>query len=163
MSRKSEIDQLSLEAEMADVPLTAERVVEAAQDAVLFPELHAFLWKPTEADLASEARIQRAHRLLIQIRIVTDEGVTTRMLMHTNEELGYRPTSSVVTINNLRIAKMRELALDVSRARGRLAAFRSMIPPVIADEIDAALVEAEAAVIRATTAAGPPIEQREAI
>lgn len=142
MSTRSEIDKLIAEARGA---LTAEAVVEAAKDAAQFPELHKHLWQVPEGELAQEARIQRAHKLLIRIRIVSEAGTTTRLLMHTPGVRGYQPTSTIVSIPDLANVKLQQLQADISRARERLRAFRAFIPDAISDEIDTALERAETA------------------
>jgi hypothetical protein len=143
MSRKTEIDTLATEAEAKGIPLTAERVVDAAKNAESFPELHAFLWEVAESELAAEARLSRAHKLLISIRIVTEDGVDTRFMVHTGREAGYRPLTSVVTQFDLASVKLKQFANDVSRARMRLREFRSLIDPAVADQIEANLKAAE--------------------
>jgi hypothetical protein len=141
MSTRKEID--ALVAEAGDLPLTAEMVVERAKDASRFPNLNEHLWKVPEATLAAEARLQRAHKLLINIRVVTEEGTVTRMLMHTRGTKGYVPAEKVATSPDLAAIKLRQLAADIGRARQRLSAFRSFIPDDIAEDIDAALARAE--------------------
>lgn len=142
MSTRSEIDKLIAAARGA---LTAEAVVEAAKNAAKFPELHKHLWQVPEDELAQEARVQRAHKLLIRIRIVSEAGTTTRLLMHTPGVRGYQPTSTIVSIPDLANLKLQQLQADISRARERLRAFRSFIPDAISDEIDTALERAETA------------------
>lgn len=153
MSTRDEIDTLIAEA--GSNALTAETVVERAKDADKFPALYAHLWGVSEADLAQEARIGRAHKLLISIRIVSEEGTSTRLLMHTPGDRGYRPVNQVVQSLDLAQLKLRQLAADIGRARERLRAFRSFIPDAVADEIDASLKTAE------DRASPPP--QREAV
>lgn len=141
MSTRSEIDILVREAGSA--PLTAEHVVEKARDAEKFPALNEHLWRVPEAELAAEARLARAHKLLIRIRVVSDEGTVTRMLMHTRGTKGYRPVDQITSNIDLASVKLKQLTADISRARQRLSAFRSFLPMDVADDIDASLKRAE--------------------
>lgn len=143
MTIRSELEQLSKKAERKDAPLTAQAVVEAAKNARQYPELHHELWAPDVEELAAEARLQRAHRLIISIRITSIEGPTVRMLVHTSAEPGYRPHDTVVSSLDLASVKLRQLAANITRARRQLAAFRSMLPDDIAIELEDLLVRAE--------------------
>jgi hypothetical protein len=126
------------------MPVTAEVVVERARDVQQFPALHAHLWAVAEADLAQEARVGRAHRLLITLKVTIPEtGESTRMMVHAQGMQGYQSLSSFTQKPDLMRVKLKQLADDISRARSRLAGFRSAIPDDVADEIDAALATAE--------------------
>jgi len=125
-------------------PVTALFVVESARDFVAYPKLNEHLWQVPEADLAAEARLQRAHRLLITMTItVADTGDTTRMLVHTPGSHGYQPIDVISRVPDVAVLKMRRLIEDIARARARLRAFRAAIPGDVADEIEALLREAE--------------------
>lgn len=143
MTTRAELEKLSDEAEAAGRSLTAEAVVEAAKDAKAFPELHTQLWAPSEAELAAEARLSRAHKMLISIRIITDEGSTSRMFVHTRSEPGYRPYEKVISSSDLAASKMRQLLQDIARARQRLASFKSLLDDTVAGELDDILARAE--------------------
>lgn len=155
MSIREEVEKL---VEAAEGNITAEHVVEQAKDKETFPALHKHLWEVSEADLAAEARISRAHRLLITVRVVTGEGETTRMLVHTRGVPGYRPLSSIVTNPDLAASKLTQLTEDIARARGRLRAFRAAIHEDIADAIDEALETAEAKAKEAVAERTEPAE-----
>lgn len=144
MSARIEIKQMMDEAEAAGTPLTAPQVVEAAKDAARWPNLNRHLWQVPEADLAMEARLARAHRLLITILVTTSEGITTRMFLHTEGVPGYQSLGVVAGNKDLAATKLLELTQDISRARARLRAFRSALPDDIGSEIDEALEAAEA-------------------
>lgn len=159
MSMREEIETIIRDAEATDSVVTATAVVEKARDAEKYPALNKHLWQVDEALLAQEARISRAHRLLITMRIVIPEtGETTRMLVHTPGTDGYRPINSVTKVPDLAMAKMRQLAEDISRARGRLRAFRAALPDELATEIDEALEQAE----QRTNAALAPVSEASA-
>ena len=155
MSMREEIRKLTAAYETENKNITAEAIVEAAKDAKAYPFLHQHLWEVSAETLATEARVARAHRLLISVRIVTEEGNTTRLLMHTPGVPGYRQTSHVASSPDLAAIKLRQLTDDISRSRARLNEFRSIVPSDIADEIDAALSTAE-------MKARASIEQRDA-
>lgn len=150
MSTREEIQKIVAETEQQNITLTAEHVVEQAKDAQQYPALHKHLWEVDEADLAAEARLMRAHRLLITVRVVTGEGETTRMLVHTRGVPGYQPLQSVVNNRDLAALKLQQLTADIARARGRLRSFKAAIPETVSDDIDALLEKAEQ---RATAAA----------
>lgn len=141
MTRRNEIDQL-IAASKTGV-ITAEEVVDAARNSKKFPELHKYLWEPSEAELAHEARLGRAHKLLISIRVVTEDATTTRMLVHTNGTRGYQAVETVIATPSLASIKLKQLVADIGRARERLATFRSILPPETAEELDALLDRAQ--------------------
>lgn len=144
MSARDELQRIIEEAETKGSSITAPFVVEKAKDAEKYPALNKHLWQVPEADLAAEARLSRAHRLLITMRVtVADTGETTRMLVHTAGTPGYQPIGTVTKTPDLAMAKMRQLAEDIARARGRLRAFKAALPDDIATEIDEALEQAE--------------------
>ena len=150
MTIKSEIDTIIHETGGASI--TAPLLVERARDAERFPKLNKHLWQMPEADLAAEARLMRAHRLLITIHVTVPEGgERTRMLVHTVGTPGYQTLASVVAAPDLAMAKIRQLTEDIGRARARLRAFRAAIPEAIAEDIDEALAEAEARAVAALT------------
>lgn len=150
MSMREEIQSIITEAEDSGLSITAAAVVEKAKDAEQFPALNKHLWQVPEADLAQEARLTRAHRLLITMHVTIPEtGERTRMLVHTSGVPGYQPISAVARVPDLALAKMRQLADDIARARGRLRAFKAALPDDIATEIDEALQEAETRTNRA--------------
>ena len=150
MSTREEITILSKAAASRGETLTAESVVEAAKNATTYPSLHEQIWAVADADLVAEARLARAHRLIIRLTVVTDDGTTVRAFMHTREEKGYRPVSSLATNVSLASIKLAELTADIGRARHRLAGFKSILPAEITDEIDAALSRADDMIKRAT-------------
>lgn len=155
MSIREELDLIVRDAEDKNIPVTAASVVERAKDAEAFPSLNKHLWQVPEADLANEARLTRAHRLLITLKVtIPDTGETTRMLVHTRGTPGYMPVTSVTRVPDLAAAKLRQLMDDIARARGRLRAFKAAIPDTVADEIDQALEQAETR----TNAALAPVE-----
>lgn len=148
-----EIKLLSEQHEKDNRPLTAEDVVNYAKDAKTYPALHDHLWKVSESFLAQEARISRAHRLLISIHVVTIEGDRTRMLIHTPGSPGYRDAAYVARSPDLATIKLRQLRDDIARSRARLAEFRAILPPDVADEIAASLSRASDAADRGMNAA----------
>ena len=155
MSARAEVQQLMEESERTGASLTAPKVVEAAKDKDRFPRLHEYLWEVEEADLAQEARLARAHRLMISVVITTEAGVSTRLFVHTNGSEGYRSLDTVVNSKDLAAIKLQELTQDIGRARARLRAFRAALPDPVADEIDEALRAAEQRASEAAAERGP--------
>ena len=149
MSKRDEINKLMDDCTTKGINLTGPYMVEAAQNAETYPALHEYLWAPSDAVLAAEARLTRAHRLLLAINVTLGDGVTTRHFMHVRGSTGYQPYSSVVRNPDLAALKLQQLTEDIARARGRLRAFREVLPEDVSTEIDAAL---EAAETRATEA-----------
>lgn len=143
MSRKSELDKII---EEHGGSITAEQVVQAARNKADYPELHAHLWEVPERDLADEARVARAHKLIISLRVVTEAGTNTRMMVHTLGSKGYKPATEVAANVRLADVKLKQLAADIGRARERLRGFRSMLSNDVADEIDDALDKATTAI-----------------
>lgn len=144
MSKRDEIRQLTEAATATGEALTAEKVVEAARNEQTYPFLHAHLWGISEAELAGEARISRAHRLIISLHVTVGDGVTTRLLVHTRGVAGYHPYPAVAATPNLASMKLAQLTEDIARARGRLRSFRAVLPEEVSAEIDEALAQAEA-------------------
>ncbi len=155
MSARAEIKLMMETATAAGKTLTAPEVVAAAKDAAQWPALNQHLWQVAEADLAAEARLARAHRLLIAIVVTTGDGVTTRANLHVDGAPGYVALSTVLSTPNLAMSKLQELTADINRARGRLRAFRAALPDDLADEIDAALQQAEDRATAATKERAP--------
>ena len=143
MSKREEIDKLTAECGAKNLALTAPYMVEAARNAETYPNLHIYLWGPSEAILAAEARLTRAHRLLIAINVTIGDGVKTRHLMHIRGQDGYQPYTSVIRNPDLASLKLLQLTEDIARARGRLRAFREVLPEDVSAEIDTALEAAE--------------------
>lgn len=156
MSARDEIQKLLDE---STTPLTAEVVVERAKNAEAFPTLHKHLWEPTESDLAMEARINRAHRLMIRISVTMGEGEVTRLLVHSRGVPGYQPLSFVAGSRDLAALKLQQLTADIARARGRLRAFRAAIPDQVSDEIDSLLAQAEAKAASAGSVEREPVAE----
>lgn len=153
---REEIDIIVEEANGKSVK--AEAVVEAAKNKERFPSLHKHLWEIAEADLAAEARLQRAHKLLINIRVVTGDGHVTRMMVHTQSVEGYLPLQTIIANRDLAAEKLKQFADDIGRSRARLRGFRSALNDELVDELDAALEQAQvkandAAAARAAQAA----------
>lgn len=157
MSKRDEIERLTEECAARGQPLTAPFMVEAAQDAETYPSLHEYLWVPSEETLAAEARLTRAHRLLISINVTIGDGIKTRHMMHIRGHEGYRPHDTIITNPDLAAEKLRQLTEDIARARGRLRVFRDILPEAVSLEIDAALEKAER---RATAAIADRVEVR---
>ena len=143
MSMRNEIKLITDAYEAENRPITAEAIVEAAKNAETYPALNEHLWQVDAETLATEARLARAHRLLISIRIVTEEGNSTRLLTHIPGIAGYRSSGFIASQVDLAAIKLRQLTEDISRSRARLREFRSLVPSTVADEIDAALEAAE--------------------
>lgn len=143
MSRNDEVRRLAAEAELKGRTLTAEMLVEAAKSKRKYPKLHEHLWAVSEAELAMEARIQRAHSIIVQIRFTTEEGATTRTLVHTKGTKGYQPVQAVAANANLAALKLQQLAEDIGRAKDRLRNFKSILPFDVADEIEDLLERAQ--------------------
>lgn len=145
MSMREELEMIINEAETAGLPVSARTLVERARDTTLYPALNKHLWQVDEADLAAEARLQRAHRLLITLHITIPEtGESTRMLVHTRGTPGYQPIESLARIPDLALAKVQQLTEDIGRARARLRAFRAYLPEELFDSLDEPLATAEA-------------------
>jgi hypothetical protein len=147
MTKKSELDKIIKD---AGGPITAEQVVQAARNKSEFPALHQHLWEVPERELANEARLARAHKLIIALRVVSASGSITRMMVHTLGTKGYQPAEHVAANIDLASIKLKQLSADVGRARERLRGFRSMIADDLSDEIDEALERATSAIDRAT-------------
>lgn len=143
MSMRNEIRELADHYEQQQKALTAEMVVEASKDAERFPHLNKHIWQEAEDTLLKEARIARAHKLLISVKITTEEGTTTRLMVHTPGLVGYRSYTHVATTFDLASVKLRQLIDDVSRARARLKEFRAVVPSEVIDDIDAHYEAAE--------------------
>ncbi len=143
MTTRAEVRQMMEAAIAADTRLTAEALVEAAKDAKAWPNLNRHLWQVPEAELATEARVARAHRLLITMTITSEDGITTRAYLHTQGNRGYTDLRTVLASPDLAVSKLMELRHDITRARARLNAFRAVIPEDVAAEIDTALEAAE--------------------
>jgi hypothetical protein len=143
MSKRNEIEKLMTECEAKGVTLTATYMVERARDEAEFPALNKHLWQVDEAILAQEARVSRAHRLLVTLHVTTGEGVTTRLLMHTRGTTGYQPVATVTGNPDLAATKLKQLTEDIGRARARLRAFQSALPEDVTEGIDEALEQAE--------------------
>ena len=154
MSAREEIKMLMEQSDARNAALSAAQVVEAAKDANLYPHLNKHLWQVPETDLAAEARLARAHRLLIAIRVVTGDGVTTRMFMHTRGVPGYQSSDKIAKSPDLAREKLAQLTDAIGQARARLRAFRAILPDDVGDEIDAALATAEARALDATAERG---------
>lgn len=154
MSAHDEIKQIMEETKKG--PLTAKRVVEKAKNAKKFPALHKHIWEVPEGELLMEARINRAHRLMIRLSVTTGvEGETTRLLVHTRGIPGYQPLNFVTNNPDLATSKLQQLTADIARARGRLRAFKAAIPDSVSDEIDDLLARAEAKSASAIADRGP--------
>src|SRR5262245_49011120 len=136
MSKQDEIQKMIATRHGRNI--TAEDVVEAAKDADAYPQLNHYLWKESEATLAKEARLARAHRVLVVIRMPVGDGLTSRVLLHSRGVKGYRHITSITRDKDLAVSKLKELMDDIGRARGRLRAFRACIPDDLAAEIDEA-------------------------
>lgn len=150
MNMREEIRTLTADHEADNKPVTAESVVEAAKDAAKYPALHEHLWAVSVETLATEARVARAHRLLISVRIVTEDGDSVRLLTHVPGMVGYQPSSRVASNVDLAAMKLAQLTIDIARSRARLREFKALLPAVIADEIDESLARAEQASANAT-------------
>lgn len=155
MSKRDEINKLADECAEKGIALTATYMVEQAKDEKKYPKLNEHLWQAKEAVLAQEARIARAHKLIMHLNVTTGDGITTRMFVHTQGVTGYQPLNSVVNNPDLAKAKLQELTADISRARGRLRGFRAALPDDLGAEIDEALEQAEK---RAAAAVGERVE-----
>ena len=144
MSMRSELKTIIETQEAAEAAVTAAVVVERARDAAAYPDLNRHLWQVPDADLAAEARLARAHRLLITLHVtVAETGETTRMLVHTTGVPGYQSMDSISRIPDLAAAKIKSLLEDIGRARARLRAFRAALPENVAIDVDEALEAAE--------------------
>jgi len=142
MTIRSEIE--SLVALAGDDALTAQVVVDASRDEpATYPQLHAHLWQTPEKELAAEARLSRAHRLLIRIQITSTEGITTRLLVHTRDVPGYQTVDVVASMPDLRAAKLSMLRADIVRARDRLRAYSAILAPDLVIEVDEALQQVQ--------------------
>lgn len=155
MSKRAEIETLMQECEAKGETLTATHMVDRARDAEAFPELNKHLWQVDEAILAQEARVQRAHRLLITLHVTTQEGEPVRLLMHTRGTSGYQSASTVLSNPDLATTKLKQLQEDIARARGRLRSFKAALSEDISDGIDEALEQAEQRAAQAAEARQP--------
>lgn len=150
MSVRDEINTIINETNNPDAVVTAAMIVERARDVEKFPSLNKHLWQVPEADLAAEARLTRAHRLLITMKVtVAETGEATRMLVHTPGTPGYRTMESVSRTPDLAVMKLRQLLDDVARARNRARVFKAALSESVGAEIEEALETAERRVQRA--------------
>lgn len=131
--------------------ITAEEVVEIARDAAGFPALNAHLWQVPVSILANEARIQRAHKLLITVQ-VTEAGQSTRMLLHVPGTPGYQHFRQVARSPDLAVIKLRQLREDIDRSRARLNEFKAILPDDVALDIETQLAQTAAAIERGVAA-----------
>lgn len=145
MTLRNELKRASEQFEARSQPLTADALVELAKAEADFPALHAHFWGVSETALAHEARLARAHRLIISIRVIVGDATETRMLVHTPGTAGYRPIDDVVRTFDLAALRLRALQADISRARARLKEFRSLLPDDVAMQIEDSLASAERA------------------
>ncbi len=141
MSIRTEVEKL-IEL-VGDEALTAPGLVEAARDAEGYPLLNAHIWQVPEAELLQEARESRAHRLLIRIRVTSEEGITTRLMIHTREVPGYQTIGVVARTPDLASSKMAMLRADIARARDRLRTYSFVLAADMVAEVDEALQRAE--------------------
>lgn len=140
MSMRKEMQLIVEERAATGATITAEYVLSKAKDAETYPKLNEHLWQVPDADLVAEARIARAQRILVTMRItIAETGEVTRMLVHTPGTPGYHAMSNVVRIPDVARAKMQQLAEDIARARARLRAFRAALPEEFSSEVDAQL------------------------
>lgn len=144
MSKREEIDRIADECAAKSMNLTAKYMVEAARDADTYPELNKYLWQVDTETLAAEARLDRAYRLLITINVTVGEGTRVRHMMHVRGMSGYQTYKTVASNPDLAALKLQQLTEDIARARGRLRAFREVLPEQVSMEIDEALEKAEA-------------------
>lgn len=131
--------------------ITAEAIVEIARDGKAYPALNAHLWTVAESILANEARVARAHRLLITVSI-TEAGQSTRMLLHVPGTPGYQHVRQVARSPDLAVIKLRQLREDIDRSRARLAEFKAILPDEVALDIETQLAQASAAIERGVAA-----------
>jgi hypothetical protein len=143
MNMRTELKRASEQFEARNQPLTADALVDLAKSQADYPALHAHFWGVSETALAHEARLARAHRLIISIRVIIGDAPPTRLLVHTAGSQGYRPIDHVVKTFDLAAQKLMELQNDIARSRSRLREFRSLLPDDIAIQIDERLSEAE--------------------
>lgn len=143
MSISDEVRQLAEAYTKSGRTLFAEDIVYESENKEKWPSLHAHLWGVSEAKLAQEARISRAHRLLIKIKITTETGHRTRYFVHTPGNPGYAPVERVVSDFDLAAVKLRQLGEDIKRAHARFADFKSALPAAVAIHIDESIAESE--------------------
>lgn len=144
MSRTDELRSLVSEIEAEGLAVTAPLIVERSRDAQKWPELNRHFWGVAEAELAHEARLARAHRLLIMLHVtIAETGATTRLMVHTRGDDGYQSFERVAAQPDVVRLKLRQLGEDIGRARARLAGFRRSLPDDVAADIDDALRHAE--------------------
>lgn len=154
MTRQEELRDLVALIEGEGQTVTAEAIVERAKNIEDWPLLHAHFWEVSEAELAQEARVQRAHRLLIMLRVtVAETGSTTRFMVHARGSSGYTSMPAAQQKTDLMLIKLRQLHEDVGRARARFNSFRAALPDDLADEIEAVLLAAEQATTPRSTRA----------
>lgn len=145
----SEVRLIARICEVGNRPLTADEVVEAAKDENKYPLLHDHLWKTSEETLLKEARRQRAHVLIVQLRIVSQDGDRIRLFAHARGTPGYIRTEEMAANVDLAPIKLNQLAKDLRAARERFSAFRRMIDPDVAGEIEGMIDAAASAAEKA--------------
>lgn len=130
--------------------LTARAVVEAARDAKQYPKLHDHIWQADDETLLDEARLTRAHQVIMRIRVEVIDGGKVRGMIHIQGTPGYQSTAHVVSNFDLAAAKAREYLHRLRSDQQRFDVFFQMMSPKFATRVRrevqrlAAIVEAEA-------------------
>jgi hypothetical protein len=109
----SEIREMHNRARSAGKTLLAEDVVKWAKSKKDYPDLYEHLWGESEDVLLAEARLSRAHRLIISIKTTVEPGRETRVYVHTKSEPGYYSKEQVESDPNLVEIHMQRLRDDI--------------------------------------------------
>lgn len=134
-----ETRQLLQEAMDNGESLTAEAMVQAARDKRAYPQLNAHLWGPSEKQLAMEARINRATKLIISIKVTVEPGYTTRSIIHVKDNPGYYSKQVVEANPNLAEIHLQRVRDDIMRAILRYQAVATFLDPEITGPLGEAL------------------------
>lgn len=142
MTMAKELREIAAEIEGAGNVLTEDHVLDACRDANRFPELNGYIWGESVDTLLLEARRARARSVIMRLKFVTEDGDRVRLLTHVPGVKGYSDTETVAANFDLAPVKLRQFAKELRLAHARFSAFKRMIAPEIAAELDEAIARA---------------------
>lgn len=151
MSMAAEVRRIARKVEGDGRILQAEDLVESSKDAVAYPLLNEYFWPKDTTLLLTEARLQRARMLIVRLEITSLEGDRVRLMTHVPGVPGYVRTEQAASNVDLAQIKLRQLARDLQSAKARFAAFRRMIDPEIAAELEEMIEKAASMAEHAAT------------
>ena len=150
MTRQTEIEKIIALYHQKNKNITAEDLVLEAKSSTKYPKLWEYLWGVPEGELAQEARLARAHRLLIITKTYDeDSGQVTKLVLHTGKERGYRHYQDVVHDADLALTYLKGLSADVDRCIQQFNSFKKLLPNDVALEIEDAFARTKTATEKA--------------